>query len=195
MSRWEPGAEQRLQQAAMALFLERGYDNVTVAEIAERAGLTRRTFFNYFADKREIFFGGAAAFQASVVEHLQDADASLPPLDAAAAALAAAGNGLAGYREHARMVRALIASSSELQERDLIKMASVAADLAEGLQRRGVPARTASLAARTAVTAFTIAWDDGADHPDQDFRELMQRAIADLRVVVDAAPSREVQPS
>ena len=77
MARWEPDAQGRLQQAAVALFLERGYAEVTVAEIAARAGLTKRTFFNHFADKRDVLFVGAPALEASVVRHLGEADEDL----------------------------------------------------------------------------------------------------------------------
>jgi AcrR family transcriptional regulator len=185
VSRWEPGAEQRLQGAALTLFLEHGYENVTVAEIARAAGLTRRTFFNHFADKREIFFGGAAAFRSSVVEHLDQADPDLSPVQAALAALTAAGRGIAAYREYAPTVRRVIASSSELQERDLSKLASITTALTEGLEQRGVPGRAASFAARAAVTAYSTAWEDWVAHPDEDFGELMQQALADLRAAVD----------
>jgi len=184
VSRWEPGAAQRLQQAAMTLFLERGYGNVTIAEIAGQAGLTRRTFFNHFADKREIFFSGAAVFRGGVIAHLDGADAALSPVDAAVAALTGAGRGIGDYREHAPAVRAIIATSTELQERDLIKMDSITTALVDGLRRRGVPARAANFAAKTAVTAYSTAWTDWVDNPDADFSVLMQRALADLRSVV-----------
>jgi AcrR family transcriptional regulator len=186
VSRWEPGAEQRLQGAALTLFLEHGYENVTVAQIAQKAGLTRRTFFNHFADKREIFFSGAAAFRASVVEHLDQADPDLPPVQAALAALTAAGRGIAAIREYAPTVRQVIASSSELQERDRSKLASITAALTEGLEDRGVPARAASFAARAVVTAYTTAWEDWVARPDEDFGELMRQALAELRAAIDA---------
>ena len=67
MGRWEPNARGRLEQAAMELYLERGFDQTTVAEIAERAGLTERTFFRHFADKREVLFAGAGALQELLV--------------------------------------------------------------------------------------------------------------------------------
>lgn len=173
----------------MTLFLEHGYDHVTVAEITERAGLARRTFFNYFADKREIFFAGAGAFQASVAAHLAGAAPELPPVAAAAAALTQAGRGIASYREHAPAVRQLIASSGELQERDLIKTASITTTLVEGLQHRGVPPRAASFAARAAVTAYTTAWEDWVAHPDEDFGTLIRQALADLHAVLsDSQP-------
>lgn len=185
MGRWEPGAEQRLQQAALTLFLERGYEHVTVAEIAERAGLTRRTFFNYFADKREVFSSGADAFRASVAAHLQETNQDVAAFDAAVAALAHAGAGIAGYRQYATQVRAIVASAPELQERELSKSAQVASEICEQLQRRGTDARTATIAAKLAVAAFSIAWDDCVTEKLQPFEELMWRAVDDLRAVTN----------
>jgi AcrR family transcriptional regulator len=182
--RWEPGAEQRLQAAAMALFQQRGYDNVTVAEIAQSAGLTRRTFFNYFADKREIFSSGATAFHDNVIASLEAVEARVKPLDAAAAALVQAGIGIGQYREHAGAVRVLVESSTELYERELAKMASVGEALAEGLAQRGAEPRIAQMAASCAVTAYRVAWRDWGERPDGDFAELMRNALADLRTAV-----------
>ena len=185
MGRWEPGAEQRLQGAALALFRERGYDHVTVAEIAERAGLTRRTFFNYFADKREIFSSGAESFRASVAAHLEATDDDVAAFDAAVAALAHAGAGIADYRQHAAQVRAIVASAPELQERELSKMARVTTVICEQLQRRGTDSRSATIAAKLAVAAFSIAWDDCITDQQQSFQELIQRAVDDLRAVTN----------
>lgn len=168
----------------MTLFQQRGYDNVTVAEIAEQAGLTRRTFFNYFADKREIFFRGAAAFHASVIEHLDAVPPGGKPLDAAAAALTNAGKGIGEYREHTPAVRALVESAAELNERELAKMAAITDAVADGLHRRGTDPRTARMAASCAVTAYQAAWCDWGQHPDEDFTELMRLAVADLRKAV-----------
>ncbi|MGN6251209.1 MAG: TetR/AcrR family transcriptional regulator [Marmoricola sp.] len=181
MGRWEPDARQRLQHAAMTLFRERGYDAVTVAEIAAAAGLTRRTFFNHFPDKREIFFSGAAAFEAAVARHLEQADPSLSPLDAALAALTAGGTGIAEFRAYAPEVRALVASSTELRERDLMKSARVGDALAAGLRDRGAPERAATLAARLAFLAFDVAWQDWVDHPEADFAAVMADAVRALR--------------
>src|ERR1700704_3099104 len=90
MSRWQPDARGRLEQAALALYGERGFENTTVTEIAERAGLTERTFFRHFADKREVLFGGGGALQELIVSAVANAPDSLAPIDAAAAGLAAA---------------------------------------------------------------------------------------------------------
>ena len=184
MSRWEPGAEQRLQQAALTLFLERGYQNVTVTEIAQRAGLTRRTFFNHFADKREIFSTGADAFRAAVAAHLAATDDSTAPFDAAVVALSRAGAGISDYRQHAGQVKAIVASAPELQEREVSKMARVTTLISEQLQQRGTSARTATIAAKLAVAAFTVAWDDGITDLLQPFETLMDRAVRDVGVAV-----------
>ena len=79
MGRWEPDARGRLEQAALALYLERGFENTTVAEIAERAGLTERTFFRYFADKREVLFSGSAIMKGLLVQTAVDAPSSTAP--------------------------------------------------------------------------------------------------------------------
>jgi AcrR family transcriptional regulator len=181
MVRWEPNSAGRLRQAAMELFLERGYAEVTVAEIADRAGLTKRSFFNHFADKREVFFAGARDLEASVTGHLAQAPADTDPIEAAVDALTCGGLELAPYIQFAAARRALVASSLELRERDLVKMASLAAAIAGTLRGRQVSARTAAFAARGAVTVFTAAYDDWADDNTADFRALMQRALADLR--------------
>jgi AcrR family transcriptional regulator len=181
VGRWEPNAQERLQQAAFALFQERGYANVTIAEITDRAGLTKRSFFNHFADKREILFAGAQAFEADVVKHLAEADESLEPIDAAVAALTQVGLDLARFGEFALARRDIIASSLDLQERELTKMASLTVAIAEGLGGRGVLGGIATFAAKAAVAVFSAAYDDWADDPSADFADLMRRALGDLR--------------
>ena len=178
----------------MALFRERGYADVTVAEIAARARLTKRTFFNHFADKREVLFAGAQAFEASVVQYLTEADDDLDPIDAAVAALARGGLDLAHYGDSAHARRELIASSPDLQERELIKMASLAAAIAEALRRRRVPSRIATFAAQAAVAIFTAAYDDWADDTTADFSALMQRSLSDLRQAIGCAQANGNSP-
>lgn len=168
----------------MTLFRERGYAEVTVAEIADRAGLTKRTFFNHFADKREVLFAGATAFEAGILKHLAEADDDLDPMDAAVVALTRSGLELSQYGDRARARRDLIASSPELQERDLIKRNSLASAIAEALRQRHVPARTATITAQAAVAVFTTAYDDWVDDSTADLHTLMQRSLADLRQAV-----------
>ena len=181
MARWEPNARERLQQAAVALFTERGYADVTVAEIADRAGLTKRSFFNHFADKREVLFADAQAFEAGIIQHLAEAGDDLSAIDAAIDALTRGGLDLAQYGDYAHARRELIASSPDLQERNLIKMASLTAAIAAALVGRHVPHRTAAFAAQAAVAVFTAAYDDWADDTTADFAALMQRSLSDLR--------------
>ncbi|MDQ2815180.1 MAG: TetR/AcrR family transcriptional regulator [Actinomycetota bacterium] len=184
MARWQPDAQGRLQLAAFELFRERGYAEVTVAEIADRAGLTKRTFFNHFPDKREVLFAGAQDFEAGIVKQLTDAPDDLAPIDAAVAALTRSSLELAQYSDYARIRRDLIASSLELQERDLIKMTSLAFAIAGALRQRHVPARTATAAAQAAVAVFSTAYGDWVDDSAADFGALMQRALAEFRQAV-----------
>src|SRR5579871_3451736 len=140
MGRWEPNARGRLEQAAMELYGERGFEQTTVAEIAERAGLTERTFFRYFADKREVLFGGSDEIKAVLVGAVADASASATPLEAVAAGLTALGAVMEERRgvEFARRRQRIIASNDELHERELIKLAGWSSALAGALHERGV---------------------------------------------------------
>src|ERR1700751_2295289 len=133
MSRWEPNARGRLEEAARELYRERGFDQTTVAEIAERAGLTERTFFRYFADKREVLFWGSGRLQALLVEGVAGAPEGTAPMDAVAAAPEATSIVFEERRAFARERQALISAHPELQERELIKLASLAAAIAEAL--------------------------------------------------------------
>jgi len=184
MARWQPDAKGRLQHAAVSLFLERGYAAVSVADIADRAGLTKRTFFNHFPDKREVLFAGAPALQVSIEDHLAQVDDDVQPLDAAVVALTRAGQELSAYGDAALLRHDLIASSTELQERDLIKKVLLTSAVAAGLERRGVPPRPAALTAQAAITVFTTAYDDWVGPGETDFHTFMQRTLADLRQVV-----------
>ena len=185
MSRWEPDAKGRLQHAAMTLFLERGYAEVTVADITERAGLTKRSFFNHFTDKREVLFADAEAFQRTLTEPLAALDPATDPLQAATAALTHAGLSLASYSQVAGARRELIASSTELQERNLVKLASLSQALQDGLVARGAPPRAARFTAQAAITVFNAAYDDWLENPDADFATLMHQALNDLRTAIE----------
>src|SRR3954463_1146991 len=114
MGRWEPEAPERLERAALELFLERGFDHVTVAEIAARAGLTARTFFRHFADKREVLFAGSADLQARLVQALEATPDPPTPMRAAAPPLAAAAAALGQPPEHSRQRQTIINANPEL---------------------------------------------------------------------------------
>jgi AcrR family transcriptional regulator len=152
----------------MALYAEQGFENTTVAEIAERAGLTERTFFRHFTDKREVLFSGSGEFQELLVGSVANAPGSLPPIGAAAEGLLAAAAMLQQREEFARQRAKIIAANAELQERELIKLASLSAALADTLRGRGVTEPAASLTAEVAMAVFRTAferWIDQAGGP------------------------------
>jgi AcrR family transcriptional regulator len=184
MSRWQPNARGRLEQAAMQLYTERGFDQTTVAEIAERAGLTERTFFRYFADKREVLFWGQNALIELVTKQIADAPDSASPIDAVGAALQATGELFEGRHEHARRRQAVIAANPGLQERELIKLASLVTAIAEGLGHRGVPEGAAKLAAEAAVAVFKVAFDRWIDaRKDSDLTRVIGDSLDELKAL------------
>ncbi|WP_269857533.1 TetR/AcrR family transcriptional regulator [Streptomyces sp. RPT161] len=172
MSRWEPNARGRLQQSAMELYIEHGYEQTTVAEIAKRAGLTERTFFRHFADKREVLFAGAGPLQELFVNTVADAPATATPMDAVAAALDTVAADFKGHLESARQRQTVIRANAELQERELIKLATLAAALTEALRQRGASDLTARLTAEAGIAVFKIAFERWVGDTDQ--RELSQ---------------------
>ncbi len=187
MGRWEPDARGRLAEAAFALYAERGFEQTTVAEIAARAGLTERTFFRHFADKREVLFAGSSDLQDLLVRTLVATPGEMAPIDAVAVALAAVGGLLQERREHARRRQSIIAANAELQERELVKLASLATALAERLRDRGVAEPTASLAAEAGIAVFRIAFERWVAGPDERMlTEHISESLCELRVVTAA---------
>ena len=155
MPRWDAQAGERLRTAAIELFLELGYENVTVAQIADRAGLTRRTFSRYFTDKRDVLFAGSERLPGLLAEALSRADPELTPFEALLTALADVGAVLgAQVASHAVQRREVIARSPELQERGRTKFAAIADALAAELVRRGSERASATLLADVAVAIF-----------------------------------------
>jgi AcrR family transcriptional regulator len=184
MSRWEPNARGRLEQAALELYIERGFEQTTVAEIAKRAGLTERTFFRHFADKREVLFWGQSALQDLVVTTIASAPDSAAPIDAVAAALQAAGAPIQERRESARQRQAVITANAELQERELIKLASLASAMADTLRRRGVTDPAASLTAEAGIAVFKIAFQRWINETSQrDLPQLIRESLDELKAV------------
>ncbi len=168
----------------MALFGERGFDNTTVAEISARARLTERTFFRYFTDKREVLFWGAGALQDLLVSALADAPPSASPLAAMTVALDAAGALFAERRENAQQRQAVIVANTELRERELIKLATLASALADGLRRRGVEEPVATLCAEAGITIFKVAFERWVDSSNQhDLTELIHESLSALKTV------------
>jgi AcrR family transcriptional regulator len=184
MSRWEPNARGRLEEAALDLYTERGFDETTVAEIAERAGLTERTFFRHFADKREVLFGGQDVLRQFFVDTIVAAPDGTSPLDAVGAALAAAGPFFESRDRHARRRQAVIAANPRLQERELIKLASIAAAAADALRRRGVSQSAATLTAEAGVAVFKVAFDRWIHNGRRDeLPKFVKESLEELKAV------------
>ncbi|HLN16586.1 MAG TPA: TetR family transcriptional regulator [Acidimicrobiales bacterium] len=184
VARWEPNARGRLEQAALELYVERGFDNTTVAEIAERAGLTERTFFRHFADKREVLFGGSADLLAAMVQTVAAAPKSAAPLDAVAAAFEAVTPIFEERGDVVRIRRSVIAATPELQERELIKLASWSSALAEALRGRGVREPAASLAAEAGVAVFRTAFERWVtDERRRDLTRYIREGLEQLKVI------------
>ncbi|WP_327292637.1 TetR/AcrR family transcriptional regulator [Streptomyces sp. NBC_01198] len=188
MGRWEPNARGRLEQAALDLYVEHGFAQTTVTEIAARAGLTERTFFRHFADKREVLFSGSAALQEVLVDAVAGAPDTAAPIDAVAAGLDAVGDLFADRRPFSVRRQSVIAANPELLERELIKLATLAAATADALRRRGVAEPAASLAAEAGIAVFRIAferWIEGS--AGDSLTQLMRTSLANLKAVTSGA--------
>lgn len=183
MVRWQPDSRGRLEQAAMELFTERGFEATTVAAIAERAGLTERTFFRYFADKREMLFDGSQRLQSLFVDSVAGAPAGATPLEAVTAGLDAVSDFFTDL-EHSRARQTIIDSHSSLQERELIKSSRLSTAIAEALRDRGVSEPAASVLGQAAIGVFHVAFVRWvADGNTRSYRSLMHEALGELRVV------------
>jgi AcrR family transcriptional regulator len=184
MARWEPNAQGRLSEAALELFAERGYDQTTVADIAARAGLTARTFFRYFTDKREVLFGGATELQDAMVRGVLSGPPSRAPLDAVADGLAASAELFGARQEFSRRRHSVIAVTAELRERELIKLASLSAAVAAALRERGTPEPEASLAAEAGIGVFRVAFAQWVREGEQRaLGPIMRDSLRQLRAV------------
>ena len=187
MGRWEPNAQGRLAEAAMELFRERGYEQTTVADIATRAGLTERTFFRHFADKREVLFPVGTWFRDQFVDAVAATPADAPPLSAVRLALDAAATALEREtgRERAAVRQRIILANPELRERELSKIADVAAAIAAAQRGRGVEEPTASLTAELGIAAFRVAFERWvAEGEDRSLSELIDESLAGITAAV-----------
>jgi AcrR family transcriptional regulator len=185
MGRWQPGARERLVVAAVDLFTEQGYDATTVAQIAERAGVTKSTFFRHFPDKREVLVAGQETLSRLLAEGIADAPASASPLEAVAAGLERAADAMGPLnRELGPRLKAAVAASTELQERDALKIVSLAAAMTAALRARGVPDPTAQLAGELGVMAFKrgyAAWAAGDRDTENGLAPYTRAALEELR--------------
>ena len=195
MARWEPGAPQRLVVAAVDLFTEQGYDATTVAQIVERAGVTKSTFFRHFADKREVLVAGQETLSTLLADGITDAPPTASPLEAVASGLDRASSAMGpANRELGPRLKAAVAASTELQERDALKSVGMAAAMTSALSARGVAEPVAHLAAELGVLAFKrgyATWSESDRDDGTGLAEHASAALADLR----AATGSLDQPS
>jgi AcrR family transcriptional regulator len=181
MARWEPGARERLVLAAVDLFTEQGYDATTVAQIAERAGVTRSTFFRHFPDKRELLVAGQETLSRLLAEGIAESPASAGPLEAVAAGLGRVSDAMGPInRELGPRLKAAVAASTELQERDALKSVSLAAAMTTALVARGVPGPTAALAGEMGVLAFKRGYAEWSERDPDGKDQLAQYTSAAL---------------
>jgi AcrR family transcriptional regulator len=184
MTRWEPNARGRLALAALELYHERGYDQTTVAEIAKRAGLTERTFFRHFADKREVLSAGSDLLRERLVHGVEQAPDGLAPIDLVGRALEAAAEVFGERDAGTKLRQAVIAANPELQERDLIKMALLAVALAGALRARGIADPAATLAAEAGIAVLKVSYRRWVnDSGDQSLEQVLRESMAELKSV------------
>jgi AcrR family transcriptional regulator len=196
MPRWDPRAKDRLRDAALELYLEHGYDNVTVAQITERAGLTRRTFSRYFTDKRDVLFAGSEQLPVALAGAVLHADDALPPFGALLVALMEIGELLAGRVSYAAQRRAVIKASPELQERERTKFAAVTDALADALRQRGAAESGARLLAHVGAAIFQTAFERWTDQPEHaDFSACVREVAAELAASLGAVDIRALGPT
>jgi AcrR family transcriptional regulator len=198
MGRWKPDARGRLEQAALELYGERGFEQTTVAEIAERAGLTERTFFRHYADKREVLFGGGGPLKELLVRTVAEAPDSATAIDASAAGLEALGGVFEERLEFARRRHHVIVANAELRERELIKLATWAEALADALRERGVADPARRLTAEVAIAVFRVAFERWVGETNRrSLRDLIRESLDELAVLTaqDArSPAASTRP-
>jgi AcrR family transcriptional regulator len=185
MARWQAGARERLVVAAVDLFTQQGYDATTVTQIAERAGVTRSTFFRYFPDKRDILVAGQETLSLLLAEGIAEAPAGASPLEAVAAGLERVSSAMRPVnRALGPRVKAAVAASAELQERDALKSVGLAAAMTTALIARGVPHPTALLAGELGVLAFKrgyAEWSEGDRETEDGLAYYTLAALDELR--------------
>jgi AcrR family transcriptional regulator len=196
VSRWAPDARERLETAALDLFAENGYEETTVAQIADRAGLNRATFFRHFADKREVLFGGEDKLASLFADGIRAAAPEATLTECLQAAFAAAGAVMTPQQraKAARRVR-VVAANTEVQERGLLKHARIAGSVSAALRERGADDLTARLGAEVAMLAFSVAVERWMKSDDEPFAFHADAALSDLQVRAAGLDSRSaLQP-
>jgi AcrR family transcriptional regulator len=199
MARWEPGAAGRLQQAALELFATRGFEQTTATDIAQSVGLTERTFFRHFSDKREVLFHGQQFFVGAFLSGVDTAPPGASPLEIVASALRSAAALFPDERRpYSRTRQSVIDQNPALHEREVHKLAGLATTLADALRARGVDEPAATLAAQSGVTVFGIAFTqwlrEGEHRSFADIAAAVLRELLTLTSGYDASDPSEPEP-
>ncbi len=187
-------ARQRLQQAAVELFREHGYDQTTAAEIAARAGVTERTFFRHFPDKREVLFDGQTKLRELLTDAIAKTPATLKPLEALYRAFRSVEQLLEDNRPFSLPRQQVIDRSPALQERELTKVAALNEALALALRGRGVDDRLAALAAQTGMATFRYAVTSWFVDPAGGLGAHLDRAFDELDRLAASFSTRKTRP-
>ena len=183
MGRWEPDAAGRLRIAALELFETDGYEATTVAQIADRAGVTARTFFRYFADKPEVLFAGSENLELAMVAALRTAPAGARPRIAVDAALDQAAALLSERPDFARRRHQVIRANPALLERETMKMARLTEALAQGLRDRDIRDPLAAMTAHAGVAAFQVAFEAWVNDPALSLRHAVDENLNALALL------------
>jgi len=191
MGRWEGGASEKLSAAALELFAEQGFAETTVPQITARAGLTTRTFFRHFADKREVLYGWVEQLPAFVEGVMVDAPAHLDPLGVVESGLETiARSRLAGQHGYLKWHRSLVHTDASLQEREGQKNATLAEASRRAFERRGLDPIDAMVASHLAMTVFVVSLDRWLDlDTETDLPEIIRDTVARVRRLGDSTGS------
>jgi AcrR family transcriptional regulator len=192
MVRWEPGARERLQAAALELFATQGFEQTTAAQIAQAVGLTERTFFRHFSDKREVLFYGQQEFLQAFVDGVDAAPPDAAPFEVIASALHAAALLFPDERRpHSRTRQTVIDQNPALRERELHKLAALATVVAGALRARGITEPAATLAAQSGATVFGIAFAQWIrDRETRSLPDIAAAVLRELLTLTDAGVAR-----
>jgi AcrR family transcriptional regulator len=192
MSRWQPDARGRLERAALELFARQGFAETTVPEITAEAGLTTRTFFRHFADKREVLFAAEAGLPPFIAQLMAEAPAELDPYDTLTHSLeTVAATRFDGLLDFLIARRAVIRSDAGLRERELRKQEVLAEAIKQGFLDRGVDEVTSALVGRMAAVVFNVSLDRWLDlGGTRTLLDLMREHLAVTRATFGEASER-----
>ncbi|MBB4005578.1 TetR/AcrR family transcriptional regulator [Aurantimonas endophytica] len=175
-------ARERFESAAYALFQDHGYAETTVPQIAAKAGLTERTFYRYFSDKREVMFWRADAHRSAIMKEIMNAPVGLHPLDVVAGSFSAIAPFIDGHRPIVKLRQSLISAYVELHERELMKLHNLALAIDSGLQQRGIQPSFSRVLAEIGAAVFKVALQNWrADEAKSGFVHHVQAASREFQ--------------